>query len=77
MPWTADAVLSLRHQGMTGDDSAEWLGAQDKHDRIAVACEVSASTPSGCRHSCSRSFLQTSQASRSDITRTLGRRQSP
>lgn len=40
LPWAEPALASIEHQAMPRDQAAEWLGAQTKTDRVAMACYV-------------------------------------
>lgn len=40
MAWAETALVSLRHQALGPHEAAEWLGEQDKVDRVAVACSA-------------------------------------
>jgi hypothetical protein len=40
LAWAETALVSLKHQALPPDDAAEWLGLQDKVDRVAIACSA-------------------------------------
>lgn len=40
LPWAEPALASIQHQDMSRVAAAEWLGAQSKTDRVAMACFV-------------------------------------
>lgn len=40
LAWAEPALASIEHQAMPRDEAAQWLGAQKKNDRVAIACYV-------------------------------------
>lgn len=40
LAWAESALASIEQQALPQDEAAEWLGAQKKSDRVAIACYV-------------------------------------
>lgn len=46
MTWAREQLLGLRARGVKGEEGARWLAAQDKVDRVAIACAALRLEPS-------------------------------